>query len=116
MNNEQKIKSKKCGTNCPNCMTSDEDNVTFGKIVCEDIIYQPAKCLICGCEFKMYFEYSNTEFDLEQCKRVPCPYPLSEFFSTMDEIPSGYRVSDIEDCKNCDDEECGTKHCLIKFK
>jgi len=105
--------SKKCGTNCPNC-GADEDEIYFDCIVAEDVIYQKGTCNKCSCEFKMYFDYTDTEFYLEQCKRVPCPFPMSKFFATMDEVPKGAKASDPEtDCKDCDDTDCEENNCLV---
>ena len=104
--------SKKCDNNCPNC-GANEDYITFQPVIVDDVICQPATCNKCGCEFKMYFEYSDTEFYLEQCDRVPCPYPLSKFYNTMDEVPVGTRVSyPGKDCEGCE-EDCEESHCLI---
>ncbi len=107
--------SKKCSTDCPNCGV-DEDDVEFGGVVCDTdigVIYIPCSCKKCGCEFKMYFGYTDTEFYMEQCEKVPCPYPMSDFFNYMDEVLTGERVSTPEDCKKCDEVNCINKHCLI---
>lgn len=45
---------------CPNC--GEEENIDwFEKDIQDDTVFQKATCLECGCEFKEYFEYSNTE-------------------------------------------------------
>jgi len=111
--------SKKCGTQCPNC-GADEDNVEWGEFICDKdvgVLYQGGFCIKCGCHFKMYFDYTDTEFYMEQCDRVPCPYPMSRFYNTMDEVPGHIRLSTPEDCEKCSKDpnvgQCENSHCLI---
>lgn len=54
-------------------------------------------------------------------KRKECPYPMSMFYTYMDEVPAGTRVSTTEDCEGCDGLTDGDgnnsceemRHCLI---
>jgi hypothetical protein len=45
-------------------------------------------------------------------KRIPCPAPLNEFYSYMDQVPNDVRVSTPDDCEKCN-KDCDVKHCLI---
>ena len=45
-------------------------------------------------------------------KRIPCPFPINEFYNFEDEIPEGTRISTSKDCENCC-EECYDRYCLI---
>jgi hypothetical protein len=45
-------------------------------------------------------------------KRIPCIYPMNEFYNFEDEVPKNARVSTPEDCEKCDNE-CDLKHCLM---
>ena len=107
------ITSKKCRDQCPNCGAYDE--VSWGEIVAEDVIYHPGDCLKCGCHFHQYYDYADTEFEVGVVPRIKCPYPLNEFYNYMDEVPTDTRVSTPEDCKKCkepiNDEDC--RFCLI---
>lgn len=49
-------------------------------------------------------------------KRELCPYPLSKFYTYMDEVPKGTRVATPEDCEDCAVAKCDNKHCLIQEK
>ena len=110
--------SKVCLNHCPNC-NAGVDDINWGSFITGDVVYQEGECEICGCCFKEYYEYSDTEFVLEEVPRVRCEYPLSKFYNYMDEVPIEAKVSTPEDCEKCDgkvgdnDEECTEKHCLI---
>ena len=56
MNNAQ------CENHCPNC---DSKDIGYETIEVGDVIYYPGRCLDCGCEFKEYFKYSDTEWESE---------------------------------------------------
>ena len=48
-------------------------------------------------------------------KRIPCKYPMSDFYNFEDEVLKGERVSTADDCEDCDSDDCeNTKHCLIQ--
>jgi len=55
-------KNKKCENYCPKC---GSDDIDWGDFITGDVVYQRATCK-CGCEFKEYYEYSDTEIDGEQ--------------------------------------------------
>jgi len=103
--------SKKCPSHCPNCDAGDDD-IEWGLFVFDEASYQPATCNKCGCEFKEYYQYSDTEFDVGAVPRIPCKTPLNQFYNFIDEVPDG-RVSTSEDCTKCDEEQCDLKHCFI---
>ena len=46
-------------------------------------------------------------------KRIPCKYPMSNFYNFEDEIPKGTRVSTPEECEKCQ-ECCDEPYCLIQ--
>lgn len=105
--------SKKCEDICPNC-GADYEDITWGAFVIDEAIYQPGDCTKCGCFFKAYYTYCDTEFEVGAVDRIPCKYPLSDFYQYMDEVQKGDRVSTTEDCEKCE-EDCENKHCLITF-
>jgi hypothetical protein len=39
---------------------------------------------------------------------------MSKFYNFEDEIPDGERVSTVDDCNKCMEEDCDDRHCLIK--
>lgn len=45
---------------------------------------------------------------------TPCPYPLSEFYNYMEEVPKGTRVCTEKDCEECDEKDCNVRYCLIE--
>lgn len=48
--------------------------------------------------------------------RVPCTYPMNEFYNFEDEVPDDTRVSTVDDCLGCNDMDCAksdAKYCLI---
>ena len=45
--------------------------------------------------------------------RIPCSYPMNEFYNFEDEVPAESKVSTPEDCEACMEENCDNKHCLI---
>ena len=103
---------KECFNKCPNC---GSENIEWGdkEWMCNTAT-QGAVCEDCGCYFQECYEYYGTEFEVGAVKRIPCPYPLNNFYSYMDEVPNGVRVSLPEDCEKCEDsKECNMKHCLI---
>jgi hypothetical protein len=54
---------KKCFNYCPNCGTTDP-NIEWGdKEWLDTQAYQEAECKKCGCVFKEYYTYSDTEFE-----------------------------------------------------
>lgn len=64
MSKESKILSKKCFNDCPNCGATDPD-IDWGSHEWIDTqAYQEATCLKCGCEFKEYYTYSDTEYTI----------------------------------------------------
>ena len=52
--------NKQCENHCPKCNSGDID---FWDIEIGDVIYYPATCKECGCNFKEYFIYSDTEWE-----------------------------------------------------
>lgn len=53
---------KKCFNHCPNCGATDP-NIEWGdKEWLDTQAYQEAECKKCGCVFKEYYTYSETEF------------------------------------------------------
>lgn len=111
--------SKKCISQCPNCGEEDGEKIDWGLYDGdEDFMCQRNVCMTCGCRFTEYFHYHDTEWVMggidDDCPRIKCPYPYSDFYTYMDEIPQGTRVSvPEEDCAKCDDEDCEEKYCLI---
>jgi hypothetical protein len=120
---EYKESSKKCFNLCPNCGASNDDIEWHAKEWFDNQACQTATCNICGCDFSEYYTYSDTEWVKggkdDDCPRIKCPHPYSEFFKYMDEIPTGTRVSTSEDCDKCEQEDlkfykdCDQPHCLI---
>jgi hypothetical protein len=54
---------KKCFNYCPNCGATDP-NIEWGdKEWLDTQAYQEAECKKCGCVFKEYYTYSDTEFE-----------------------------------------------------
>jgi hypothetical protein len=105
--------SKKCEDCCPNC-GADYEDITWGLFVADEARYQPADCNICGCHFKEYYTYCDTEFEVGAVDRIPCEYPMNEFYQFKDEVPKGARASNPDtDCKKCEEKECDLRHCLI---
>ena len=53
------MNTAKCENYCPKCGSKE---IEFG--ICEvgDVIYYPATCIDCDCEFKEYFTYAETEY------------------------------------------------------
>jgi len=50
-------------------------------------------------------------------KRVPCTYPMNEFYNFEDEVPDGSRCSTVHDCLQCDEMDsgdCELRQCLIE--
>lgn len=101
--------SKKCLSHCPNC-GSDDIDWCIGEF--DEAPNQAGTCNVCGCEFKEYYTYSETEWDIGSVPRVPCTGPLSRFYTYMDEVQYGDRVATKEDCEKCHDK-CDVPHCLI---
>jgi hypothetical protein len=52
--------------------------------------------------------------EISKPKRIPCTYPMNEFYNFYDEVPIGSRVSTPEDCEACDETDCDLRHCLIQ--
>ena len=51
--------AKKCENHCPRC---NSENIFWDVLEHTGaVIYQPAKCNSCGCQFKEYYAYSDTE-------------------------------------------------------
>ncbi len=44
--------------------------------------------------------------------KICCTYPLSDFYTYVEDVPDNVRVSNAADCENCD-EDCIVKHCII---
>ena len=61
-----KPKSKKCFNHCPKCDATDPDIEWGEKDWLDKAAYQSGTCKKCGCEFKEYYEYTDTEIDGEQ--------------------------------------------------
>jgi len=55
------FKGHKCENHCPKCNSEDID--WADKDWFDDGAYQKATCNECGCEFKEYYKYSNTEIE-----------------------------------------------------
>ena len=70
-------------------------------------------------------EYLASEEEHKNRNRVRCSYPMSEFYTFKDEVPTNVRVSTPEDCEKCegmngceDSKHClfeESKHCLQKL-
>ena len=103
---------KKCESHCPNCGAGIDD-IEWGRMESGATPNQSGTCEKCGCEFDERYEYQATTFTVGQVKRVPCTYPLSEFYTYMDEVVDGDRASTTEDCEKCNEEDCDIRHCLI---
>lgn len=41
-----------------------------------------------------------------------CEYPLSDFYTYVEDVPPNVRVSSTADCETCK-EDCEDKHCII---
>ncbi|MCK5615787.1 hypothetical protein KAR91_78715 [Candidatus Pacearchaeota archaeon] len=54
------MNTKQCENFCPKC---GGNGIEWGLKEIGDVIYQPATCLDCSCEFKEYYEYAETEWD-----------------------------------------------------
>ena len=53
----------KCENHCPKC---NSENILWGIVEVGDcVIYQPATCNDCGCTFKEYYKYTDTEISDE---------------------------------------------------
>jgi hypothetical protein len=52
-----------CENHCPKC---NSDDISSIDTCFSDVVYQKLTCNKCGCEFKEYFTYSDTEIDGEQ--------------------------------------------------
>jgi len=103
---------KKCENSCPNCGAGIDD-IDWLKLENDSPPYQKAVCNICGCNFHEVYEYSHTFFNMGEVDRIECPYPMSKFYTYMDEVVDDDRVSTTEDCEKCDEENCENSHCLI---
>lgn len=57
---------KKCFNHCPKCNATDPDIEWGDKDWFNNQAYQSAECLKCGCKFKEFYEYSDTEIDGEK--------------------------------------------------
>ena len=47
-----------CENHCPKC---DSTDVNYDSIEVGDVLYYPARCESCGCNFREYYTYSDTE-------------------------------------------------------
>jgi len=103
---------KKCENHCPNC-GAGMDDIRWGKLTSDKFPTQPGVCKLCGCDFDEVHGYQTTTFTVGEVPRLPCPFPVDRFYTYMDEIPKGDRVSTTEDCEKCDEENCDLSHCLI---
>ena len=57
---------KKCFNHCPKC-DAGENEIDWGaKDWCDNQAYQSAVCKKCGCSFKEYYTYTDTEIDGEK--------------------------------------------------
>jgi hypothetical protein len=63
---------KKCFNHCPKCDATDPDIEWGDKEWYDTGAYQLAECKKCGCEFKEYYEYSDTEIVEDS---IPTPHP-----------------------------------------
>ncbi len=104
--------TKKCYNHCPNCGACIRD-IDWGATEGDMELFQTATCKKCGCNFTELHQYSHTIFTVGEVKRIPCPAPMNSFYSYMDEISAGERVSTPEDCEKCVEKDCGLKYCLI---
>lgn len=57
------VKSKECFNHCPNCGATDPDIEWGDKDWLDNQAFQDAECLKCGCKFREFYTYSDTEFD-----------------------------------------------------
>lgn len=57
-----KEKSKKCFNHCPDCDATDPD-INWGIMEADgNEAWMGAICKKCGCEFKEYYKYTETEW------------------------------------------------------
>jgi len=59
-------KPKQCFNHCPKCDATDPDIEWGDEEWLDQQAYQSAECKKCGCNFKEYYKYSDTEIDGEQ--------------------------------------------------
>jgi hypothetical protein len=59
------IASKVCENICPNCGAGGSD-IAWGEMENGEVTYQNATCIRCKCEFKEYWKYSDTEWDITE--------------------------------------------------
>ncbi|MCD6436387.1 MAG: hypothetical protein J7L15_08405 [Clostridiales bacterium] len=84
------IRNKKCENRCPAC---NSENIDWGDTdICETETFQEGSCEECGCDFKEYSAYKETEWD----------DPEHPFETAIDFI-------NMEDCD-------GSETSLFKFK
>jgi len=63
---ENKMKSKKCENKCPKCGAGENEIEWGDKEWFDDGAYQDATCKKCECEFREYYTYSDTEYELDK--------------------------------------------------
>ncbi len=61
--------NKKCENHCPDCGATDPDIEWGDKEWFDDGAYQTATCKKCNCEFKEYYKYSETEYEIEMTRK-----------------------------------------------
>jgi len=54
---------RKCENHCPKC---NSENISSIGTCFADVVYQKLVCKDCGCGFKEYYKYSDTEIDGEE--------------------------------------------------
>lgn len=53
--------TKVCESHCPKCGAGMKD-IEWGSFEFDEVSYQTGTCSMCGCEFREYYNYSNTEW------------------------------------------------------
>ncbi len=60
--------SKECENECPHCGAGIDD-IHWGGWKTGEVVYQEGECTKCGCYFKEYYKYSDTEYDKEEMEK-----------------------------------------------
>jgi len=111
---EKIILAKKCENCCPNpnCNNDDPDNMEWGhKEFQDNVIYQDATCNKCGTEFREFYEYCETEWEVDYIdwstvyEDGVCP-------DCQKEIPKD--APDGGECENCGHVFCLPEEVQVK--
>ena len=69
---EKIIVGKKLVNTCPVCDNSDHDSIEWGDKEWQDeTCYQDCTCQVCGTEFREFYEYCETEWEILSTEPVP---------------------------------------------